>query len=52
MPSKVSFYFFLPAEPSRENYVQLCASEKSMIEESLNDFSKDKTYDSVSMRKK
>ena len=33
--SDVSFFLSIyPASPSREDYVQLCASKKSMIEES------------------
>ena len=48
-------FFFLsiyPASLFRDDYVQLRASKKSMIEESKNDFSKDKKYESVSIRKK
>ena len=53
--SFLKMIFFLsiyPTSPSREDYVQLCVSKKSMIEESKNDFSKDKKYVSVSIRKK
>ena len=46
------FLSIYPISPFNEDYVQLRASKKSMIEESLKKFSKDKQNVSVSTRKK
>ena len=47
----LSFLSIYTAAPSREDYVQVHASKKRLIEESLKEFSKAKKYDSVSMKK-
>ena len=41
-----------PVVPPLEDYVQLGASKKSMVEDGLNELNQDNKYDSVSMRKK